>query len=57
MALYDYKCGVCHVIHTVNHPIDEDPEITCALCKVSMRKVYTSPTAIFPGNGWGKDAR
>ena len=57
MALYDYKCPECHIIHTVEHSVHESPEISCKMCKTVMRKVYSSPAAVFPGGGWGKDAR
>ena len=57
MALYDYKCPECHMIHAVTHSVNETPDIQCELCKVSMRKIFHSPSAVFPGDGWGKDAR
>lgn len=57
MALYDYMCTKCTIIYPIEHSVNESPEITCTLCKAPMRKVYSSPVAIFPGTGWGKDAR
>lgn len=53
MALYDYKCPECHIIHTVEHGIDEVPIIECKLCKKPMRKVFSAPTVTFKGGGWG----
>lgn len=57
MALYDYKCKECHSILPVEHSVHDDPEVQCAICKIPMRKLYSSPAAVFPGSGWGKDAR
>lgn len=57
MALYDYKCPECHIIHPVEHSVHEDFEMTCVLCKVPMRKVYSSPAITFNGTGWGREAR
>lgn len=53
MAHYDYKCPECHVIHTVEHSVNEEPTITCKLCKQPMRKVYYAPGINFKGDGWG----
>jgi putative FmdB family regulatory protein len=57
MAMYDYICPECKIIFPVEHSVHDTSEITCVVCKVAMRKVYSSPVAVFPGNGWGKDAR
>lgn len=57
MALYEYMCKNCGVMYPIEHSVNESPELSCKLCESEMRKVYSSPVAIFPGDGWGKDAR
>lgn len=55
MALYDYKCPECHVIHTVEHSINDSPEITCKLCKKVMRKVFSIGGISFKGEGFASN--
>lgn len=53
MALYDYKCPDCHVIHTVEHSVNDTPEVTCGNCKGVMRKLFALGGISFKGEGWG----
>jgi len=53
MALYDYKCPECHVIHTVEHSVNDTPDITCGNCKATMRKLFGIGGIAFKGEGWG----
>lgn len=57
MALYDYKCTNCGLLHTIDHSVHEAPAVLCDECGGPCRKLYSSPAAVFPGGGWGKDAR
>jgi putative FmdB family regulatory protein len=53
MALYDYKCVECHSTYTVEHSVNETPDVLCVTCKKSMRKLFSAPAVSFKGNGWG----
>lgn len=55
MALYDYKCRKCDEIVTVNHAVNDSPEIICGECGSKRVKVFSAPGVEFKGSGWGKD--
>ena len=56
MALYDYKCPKCDATRVVSQSVHSESVYHCE-CGEEMRKVYSAPGTVFPGSGWGKDAR
>jgi len=57
MAIYDYKCTECDETRTLTHSVHSTSIYFCEKCDSEMRKVYHAPATVFPGEGWGKDAR
>lgn len=57
MALYDYKCSKCGDTKVISHSVHSTSAYHCDKCGEEMRKVYHAPGTVFPGEGWGKDAR
>lgn len=48
MALYDYECNTCQEQREVMHSMHESPNVICAACGGSMRRVILSAPAIRP---------
>lgn len=48
MALYDYSCNKCRVVHEVLHPMSEpmDTVHVCPVCGQAMCKLLQAPAGI-----------
>lgn len=57
MPIYTYKCMECDIKQSVDHGMNDSPEILCEKCKNPMKKIPGLGAVSFRGTGWGKDAR
>lgn len=51
MAIYEFKCPVCHRVHEMNRPIGSTLEPPWC-CGAEMKRVWNAPGIVFKGSGW-----
>lgn len=52
MARYDYKCTKCGHEFEVEHPMSENPEVSCPKCGSSAERVFEASGIVFSGSGF-----
>jgi putative FmdB family regulatory protein len=52
---YDYVCSKCGAEKEVNHPMNEDPIITCECGEVMKRKITGGAGVHYKGSGWASN--
>ena len=55
MPSYLYRCDQCGAELELNHPVNTDGDSSPECCSYSMDRVFSAPSIIFKGTGWGKD--
>jgi putative FmdB family regulatory protein len=55
MPIYLYKCPECETKREVDHPMMDEPQLTCDNCNVGLKKLPGVGAVSFKGSGWGSD--
>ena len=56
MPSYLYRCDQCGVELEMNHPVKTHGDSAPLCCSYPMNRVFSAPSIVFKGTGWGKDA-
>jgi putative FmdB family regulatory protein len=55
MPSYLYRCDQCGAELELNHPVNTHGDSSPLCCSYPMARVFSAPSIIFKGTGWGKD--
>jgi putative FmdB family regulatory protein len=55
MPSYLYRCDQCGAELEMNHPVSTHGDSAPLCCSYPMMRVFSAPSIIFKGTGWGKD--
>ena len=54
MPNYEYSCKECGTYGSVYRTYKEDDGgMQCPKCKIDMTRIYSAPSVVFKGKGWG----
>jgi putative FmdB family regulatory protein len=57
MATYEYICKKCDLVIEVIVSMNNNKEVRCPEDNTKMKRVFSTPSIVYRGDGWAKKDR